>query len=183
MGRMELAERRILVSALVKKMRKKDSWAGETHIQKCVLFLQDMTNVPFGYEFVLYKHGPYSFDLRNELTEMRSRLYLEVEPRTGYGPSFTLGPRGNIAAGRPHDHRDAIDFVCDEISTKGVRSLERISTAFFIQSEPENSGRDDDEIAKLITELKPHISLKEARLAVNEVTEIEKKLSTTGISK
>ncbi len=178
---MKSAERRTLISKLVKTMRVKDSWAGETHVQKCVLFLQDLTNVPLGYEFVLYKHGPYSFDLRNELAEMRARLYLDVEPRSGYGPSFTLGPWGKKAADKSHDYGDAVEFVCDEISTKDVQSLERISTAFFIQSEPENSTLDSVEVAKRVSEIKPHISIEEARDAVGEVAEIREKRSKTRI--
>ena len=170
-----------MVSALVKKMRDKDSWAGETHIQKCVLFLQKMTKIPLGYEFVLYKHGPYSFDLRSELAEMRARLYLDVEPRSGYGPSFTLGHWGKKAAETPLRYGDAVEFVCNEISTKDVRWLERISTAFFIQSEPDNSELNSVEVAKRVIELKPHISFGEARVAVSEVAGLRDKLSKAGV--
>ena len=183
MERMTTGERRTLVSTLVKKMREKDSWAGETHIQKCVLFLQELTNIPLCYEFVLYKHGPYSFNLRNELAEMRASLYLEVEPRTGYGPSFTLGPWGEKAVEKPHNYSPAVEFVCDEISTRDVRSLERISTAFFIQSAPDNLKLSGAEVAKRVNELKPHISVEEAQVAVNEVTGIRHKLSVAGIPK
>ena len=178
---MTSGERRTLVSALVKTMRDKDSWAGETHIQKCIFFLQEMLNVPLGYQFVLYKHGPYSFDLRNELAAMRALLYLEVEPRSGYGPSFTLGHWGRKAADKSFNHSDEVEFVCDEISTKDVRSLERISTAFFIQSEPDNSELNSVEVAKRVIELKPHISFGEARVAVSEVAGLRDKLSKAGV--
>ena len=178
---MTSGERRTLVSALVKTMRDKDSWAGETHIQKCIFFLQEMLNVPLGYQFVLYKHGPYSFDLRNELAAMRALLYLEVEPRSGYGPSFTLGHWGQRAAETPSSYSDAVEFVCDEISTKDVRRLERISTAFFIQSEPDNSELNSVEVAKRVIELKPHISFGEARVAVSEVAGLRDKLSKAGV--
>ena len=181
MERMTTGERRTLVTALVKSMRDKDSWAGETHIQKCIFFLQKMLKVPLDYEFVLYKHGPYSFDLRSELAEMRARLYLEVEPRSGYGPSFTLGHWGKRAAETPSSYSDAVEFVCDEISTKDVRRLERISTAFFIQSEPDNSELNSVEIAKRVIELKPHISFGEARVAVSEVAGLQDKLSKAGV--
>ena len=176
MERMTTGERRTLVTALVKSMRDKDSWAGETHIQKCIFFLQKMLKVPLGYQFVLYKHGPYSFDLRNELAAMRARLYLEVEPRSGYGPSFTLGHWGRRAAETPSSYSDEVEFVCDEISTEDVRGLERISTAFFIQSEPDNSELNSVEVAKRVNELKPHISFEEARDAVHEVAGLRKKL-------
>ena len=52
MERMNLPERRALICHLVDEMRENDSWAGHTHIQKCVLFLQDLFDVPTGYDFV-----------------------------------------------------------------------------------------------------------------------------------
>ena len=178
---MTSGERRTLVSALVKTMRDKDSWAGETHIQKCIFFLQEMLNVPLGYQFVLYKHGPYSFDLRNELAAMRALLYLEVEPRSGYGPSFTLGHWGRKAAETSSSYSAAVEFVCHELSTRDVRSLERVSTAFFIQSEHENSELNRDDVAKQVSELKPHISFEEARDAVDEVAGLRDRLVKAGI--
>ena len=181
MERMTTGERRTLVTALVKSMRDKDSWAGETHIQKCIFFLQKMLKVPLGYEFVLYKHGPYSFDLRSELAEMRARLYLEVEPRSGYGPSFTLGHWGKRAAETPLSYSGAVEFVCNEISTKDVRWLERISTAFFIQSTHDESVLKGGDIAKQVSELKPHISPEEARDAVREVVGLQDRLLKTNI--
>ncbi|MCL6557372.1 MAG: hypothetical protein K6U74_00970, partial [Firmicutes bacterium] len=61
-------KRKALLLSLVKAMESQGSWCGETHIQKCSYFLQAMLGVPLGFEFILYKHGPFSFDLRDELT-------------------------------------------------------------------------------------------------------------------
>ena len=58
MATMNERERRALVCLLVKEMGQTDSWAAETHIQKCVYFLQEMMKVPVGYDYILYKHGP-----------------------------------------------------------------------------------------------------------------------------
>jgi len=94
MDRLSLGERQALLTELVDEMRKADSWAGETHQQKCIYVLQEMLGVPLGFDYVLYKHGPFSFDLRDELTEMRADLLLQLEPRTSYGPSYKPGPLG-----------------------------------------------------------------------------------------
>ena len=59
--------------------------------------------------------------------------------------------------------------------------LERISTAFFIQSEPDNSELNSVEVAKRVIELKPHISFGEARVAVSEVAGLRDKLSKAGV--
>ena len=133
MERMNLPDRRALICHLVDKMRENDSWAGHTHIQKSVLFLQELFGVPMGYEFVLYLHGPFSFELRNDLALMRARLQLDVEHRRGYGPSFILGTHGKPATESPTGYEDAIEFVARKLSWNDVRLLERLSTAFFLQ--------------------------------------------------
>ena len=175
MERMNQVERRNLVCHLVKGMHERDSWAGETHIQKCVLFLQKLMGVPTGYDFVLYLHGPFSFDLRSDLALMRARLQLDVEPRPSYGPSFILGVRGELAVESPTGHEDAIDFIAREVSVKNTRALERLSTAFFMQGKhPSKSAR---EIAAEIHRLKPHISVEQARRAIEEVNVLRQRAS------
>ena len=167
MERIGQVERRSLLCHLVAEMRDADSWAGETQIQKSVLFLQELLGVPLGYEFVLYKHGPFSFDLRSELALMRARLQLDVEPNLHYGPSFLPGVRGLLAIKVPTRHEDAITFVAEEVSVKDTRSLERISTAFFLQEKLPSLN--SNQIAAEINRLKPHISIEQAHSAVQEV--------------
>src|ERR1700738_1219654 len=82
-------DRFVLVAELANRMRNEGSWAGETHLQKCVYFLQELLGVPTDYDFVLYKHGPFSFTLREELGEMRSEGLLEIRMNPQpYGPSL-----------------------------------------------------------------------------------------------
>ncbi len=51
--------------------------------------LHALTNVPF--DFVLCKHRPYSFELRDELDSMRADRLLERQPQTApYGPRIVL---------------------------------------------------------------------------------------------
>src|SRR4051794_26143774 len=70
-------------------MSKRGSWCGETHVQKTTFLLQQLLSVDIGFEFVLYKHGPFSFDLRDALSEMVADNLLEsVVRQPGYGPSL-----------------------------------------------------------------------------------------------
>ena len=166
MKRMNRPDREDLICHLVDAMGEAGSWVGETQIQKSAMFLQELLNVPLGYQFVLYKHGPFSFDLRSELAEMRAGLRLGVEPHLGYGPSFTLAKWGRVAMERPTEYLDEIKFVAERISTEASRPVERISTAFYMTEKyPEQSN---NEIAKEINRLKPHISEAQALLAIEE---------------
>lgn len=172
---MEHEQRWALICHLVEAMKSEGSWAGETHIQKCSLFLQDMLEVKMGYQFVLYLYGPYSFDLRDDIAQMRAMLVLNVAQHTGgYGPSFELGRWGRrtIAAGDMGKRESsAIDFVAREIATKNTRELERISTAFFLKTRYPNKSA--SEIAEWINQLKPHIPIPSALNAIVEVERLK----------
>lgn len=76
---MKRLQRDAVILSLIENLRAKGSWCGETHIQKATYFVQELLRVPLEFEFVLYKHGPYSFDLSDELTaqcgQMRSSNY------------------------------------------------------------------------------------------------------------
>ena len=93
---MERLKRSALVIALIEQLRNKGSWCGETHIQKTIYFLQELLRVPLGFEFILYKHGPYSFDLSDELTAMRADELVELKLQQPYGPSVSLSGNRRI---------------------------------------------------------------------------------------
>jgi hypothetical protein len=62
MERLSYSVRCALAVELAKQLRAEGSWCGETHLQKATFIIQDMTKANLGYKFVLYKHGPYSFE-------------------------------------------------------------------------------------------------------------------------
>ncbi len=161
-----------LIIGLLKRLRKKGSWCGETHLQKSIYFLQVLTDVPMGFDFILYKHGPFSFDLRDELTAMRAdRLIEHVFQPAPYGPSLRTTKSGNYV----YDHfpvtlkkySSKLDFVADSLGDKGVGELERMGTALYVmQEKPDANIRTN---AEYIHELKPHVSVQDALLALQEV--------------
>ena len=171
MEHMKERERRALVCLLVKEMGQTDSWAAETHIQKCVYFLQEMLKAPVGYGYIFYKHGPYSFDLRSELAVMRARYQLDLKPRYPYGPSFILGFRGEMNLGLVTEYEDTVRFVATNLSVKTAGSLERLSTALYVTRK--NSELTDEEAARRINELKPHVKIPQAADAICELHKLE----------
>jgi hypothetical protein len=58
---MQRIEQSGLIAVLADSLRKRGSWAGETHIQKAGYLLQELLGVPLNMKFILYKHGPFSF--------------------------------------------------------------------------------------------------------------------------
>lgn len=166
---------------LINKMSSIGGWCGETHIQKTAFFLNGLMGVQLGYDFILYKYGPYSFDLRDDLVAMKANRFLKAEPKYPYGPSFSLGELGNVVIGEFSEtlslYEKQIGFITQELGNKGVVELERISTALLITMEHKNQSGTDNRADRLI-EIKPHISLRDAQDAVKTVDELRKKAET-----
>jgi hypothetical protein len=169
---MQQLERASILLALNEELRKAGSWAGETHMQKAVFFLQELMHVPLAFDFILYKHGPFSFDLRDELTFMRAQDFLRLVPQYPYGPILIAGEKGDLLKKVfeqvVEPYLPQIRFVSQKLGAKTVAELEKTATALYIiLREPSNTDR-----AQRLTSLKPHIALPEARVALSEVETI-----------
>lgn len=167
---MKTFEKASIVSALANALRKRGSWAGETHIQKAMYFLQQMLEVPTDFEFVLYKHGPFSFDLRETLTLMEAEDLIRWQPHQyPYGPSMQPGPDHEYLdrhfGGFVEPYLPQIGFVADRLAARGVKELERLATALYVTHE----GGETSKRAERIHELKPHVTLAEADKAIEDL--------------
>jgi uncharacterized protein YwgA len=169
---MSRKERYALLAALMKRLHDTGSWCGETHLQKAVFFVQELLQVPFDYNFRLYRHGPYSFDLRDELASMHAddalRLRAQAYP---YGPTLEPTERGerlmDAFAGLVERHSRDLDFIAARLGSKDVKSLERIATGFLVSLQMRESTQ--NERAERLHELKPHITMPLALDAVRDV--------------
>ena len=168
-------EKAVIILDLIDKLSQKGSWCGETHIQKSLYFLQELTDVPLGFDFILYKHGPFSFDLRDELNAMRADYMLTYQvPVPPYSPGLLQTDSGkkikNHFTGSVEKYSKQIEFIASNIGNSGVVELERLGTALLVTRQ--NNVSNKEERAKKINELKPHVSLEEAFLAVEKVDEM-----------
>lgn len=170
---MKRLQREAVLLSLIKAMRSRGSWCGETHIQKATYFLQELLEVPMGFEFILYKHGPFSFDLSDEITAMRANALLQYQSRLPYGPSlFPTEESQNFLEQFPKTlkhYAKKIQFVAETIRTLGVADLERLAIALYVTFNEDGEGTSR---VNRITELKPHIKIDEANLAITAVDTI-----------
>ena len=171
-----------IVTKLAKRLRHYGSWCGETHIQKAMYLLQDLLEVPTGFDFVLYKHGPYSFDLSDELTSLRADGLLVLQPQAApYGPRFAVTPlTKRLHASFPKTlakHSESIEFVARALGGKRVDELERLATALYVtkQRASEHVGSVQSR-AKCLNRLKPHVSVQAAAKAVEEIDQLTAQL-------
>lgn len=161
-----------LILNLALALKKNGSWAGETHIQKAAYYLKELLNVPFEADFLLYKHGPFSFDLREQLTDMEGLGFIKWNSLPPYGPSVAEGPFGEQLRAKfsslSDQYATQIDFIARRLGQHNVASLERIATALYVTMEGyQGSAR----VARII-ELKPHVDVPLAEKAVQEFDSI-----------
>ena len=160
------------ILTIAEELRQQGSWTGETHLQKVGYFLQELLGVPLNAEYILYKHGPYSFGLHNTLEEMRAFQYVDWRPNPyPYGPTLVEGPLGETLkrfTDEPSELRNRITFAAQSLGKKRVTELERLATALYVTL---NGDRSADRSTR-IHELKPHVEIADAQAAVAELDEI-----------
>lgn len=161
----------VLTGRIVERLNSMGSWCGETHIQKSAYIAKIVEQVPLESEFILYKHGPYSFDLSATLLDMRAQNIVVATPQGGYGSSYSLnnGLWSAItrASGGSYDrYMESINFVCSQFAKRKVSELERVATAVFVRVNYSNLS--PDEMRSKLMELKPHIGRTESALAFQE---------------
>ena len=152
---------------------------GETHIQKATYFLQQLLDVPLEFSFILYKHGPFSFDFREFLTYMEAEEFISWQAQPPYGPSLRKGDMGEALIeqfGNSTSIFDAkVNFVADWLGMKNVAELERIATALYVTQEGVVAS--PLRVSRLM-ELKPHIDVAQSQAAISELDAMRAALTT-----
>jgi len=169
----EARKRKAILLRQISLLRDNESWCGETHVQKACFFLERLTKVPLDFDFILYRHGPFSFQLRDELTELRAVGYLDLVTRVQpYGPSLVLTARGEETVKRRsvliERFEREMGFIAVRVGAKRVTDLERLATALYLTPTAE-PGVKLEERASELHRLKPHIPLQQARSAVETI--------------
>lgn len=178
---MKEASRAALLAELVRELRKNESWAGETHVQKTTYFLQELFGVPFDFKFTLYKFGPFSFDLRDQLNEMRNldQLEFESQPKP-YGPKLKVGDGSDQLRTRfPKTikrYKEPVKFVSKELGPYGVAKLERVATALLVTKEMPDASV--EERSARLNKYKPHVSLELSKEAIETVDGLTEEAAT-----
>ena len=180
---MDMMEKDAVLLKLTERLRGHGSWCGETHMQKATYLLQDMLHVPMGFDFILYKHGPFSFELKDEITEMRADTLLTWQEQPApYGESLLVAPLGRqMLESHKSDitlYEKQIEYVAKIINNQGVKDLERLATAFYVRN---TCGKISlEEQVNQLRQFKPHITEEEARQAVQEIDKIVQDVNKMG---
>jgi uncharacterized protein YwgA len=168
-----------LLLTITKSLRDAGSWCGETHVQKTAYLLSELKGVNPGWKFVLYKHGPYSFDVHDDLVSAQALDLLVQEPKPPYGPSLELTEAGARILDRPGEpaahNLQSIRAVTSRVGPKNIFELEQLATAVYVTH---SVGKADlAERANQLQALKPHISPDAAQKAVVDADRLQEEVS------
>jgi uncharacterized protein YwgA len=176
MNEHQTLQRQTLIYCLVEALRSKGNWCGETHIQKTMFFLDELSNHAVGYEFILYKHGPFSFELSEDLSVMDARGFVKDEiANINYGPRLNINPTVRNMLTEKFGQltvqvQDAMTFVVNKLADCGVATLERLGTALYFTRKECVDG--SEARASRIHEVKPHVTEAQALESVKTVNAI-----------
>jgi hypothetical protein len=160
-----------LVLAVIRGLHVHGSWTGKTHVQKALFLMKAAARIEVPFAYVLYKHGPYSFELESELEQMQSYAAVKIEPNAeGFGVVLTTGPGAGFAtrlAQLSKTEQTQVELTCQFVGNRNMADLERLATAAWIRM---NEGRTESHrVAARLNQLKPHISVPQAEAADAEV--------------
>lgn len=172
---MQRLKRAAVLTRLIERLDNRGSWCGETHVQKAVYLLQDLGRVPIGFTFIMYRYGPFSFELRDDLTSMRADMLLRLKSAGPYSPRIAVTEMGRRIQGfyslTLKRYEEPIEFIAKSVGSRNADELERIGTAFFVSRRLGDSSSVDARIAEIL-QLKPHIRSDDARSAVIEMSQM-----------
>ena len=169
---MRRLQKAAVIVGLADALRNQGSWCGETHLQKASFFLKELFDDELDFEFILYKHGPFSFELREELMSMRADGLLKLEKQPyPYGPRLAATERGeemkHTYPKTLRKRKAGVSFIAEHLGSKDVNELERLATALWVTRHGESGSRQAR--AREIHSLKPHVSIESALQAVDEL--------------
>lgn len=160
---------------LMRALKANGSWCGETHVQKTLFLCQELLDIPSNFKFILYKHGPYSFELSEHLQGLIADEFVHVRSRPPYGPSLELSDEATALSRSVAESSlvRKLDFIAGKLGRKGVGELERLATAVYVNHKHGESIPLEHRVG-MLTSLKPHVAADAARNAFLEVDSVQR---------
>lgn len=143
-----------IVLRAVQSLNKVGSWTGKTHVIKSLFIASSKVELPF--QFVLFKHGPYSFDANDAIEFMSAVKMLELTSTPPYGVKLKPGQIERIIE-TDVDPKvlEAVDEAAKAVGSCDVKELEAFATSLWV-SEKQDPADNTDWFTG-VKKLKPHL--------------------------
>jgi uncharacterized protein len=160
----ELYRKISIILSLIEKSPSKT--LGRTAIVKLLYLLQEIKNIPLGYDFRLYTYGPFDSDILCDLEFAQSIRALKVKTvihSSGYSYNFK---EGNDAITIKEEMKEwllknqtDIKWVSEKFGGNTASDLELIATILYVDRElaQENKGSLES-LAQRVREVKPRFT-------------------------
>lgn len=159
-----------ILGRIVEQVEARQLFCGETLLQKSAYFLKEMFGAPISAPFRIYYYGPFSFDLRDTLGTMEALEIVQTAPHE-WGATYRVGKRFRQVEQQYSrtllSLEPQIDWIVRELAPLGVKELEPLATALFLRRE--NADASVAELAERLHQIKPHVSVDAARVAIGKV--------------
>ena len=143
-----------IVLRAVRGLNAAKSWTGKTHVIKSLYIASTKADLPF--EFVLFKHGPYSFDANDAIESMSAIGVLEMMATPPYGVRLKPGRTAtSVRTEIEPQIVDAIDSAIRLVGESDVKALEAIATSVWVHEKKHVNS--ENEWQQEVQNLKPHL--------------------------
>lgn len=182
---MNYLDRAAILLAIIERMIYYNERCVFNHIQKAVYFLQELLNVPFGYQFIHYKHAAFSPNLKGDLSRMKAVQFFELDHDNLDPLCIVPGPRSGLLkkwADSDLRHRERIepitvnlykryiDIITSYLAGKHTTEIERLTTALYVLTNENHVSR--------ICQLTPRVSREQAASAIDKIEKFMGTLAT-----
>lgn len=164
----------------IDQLNQQKSWTGRVHIHKLLYLTKELLKSEVPFQFDLYRFGPYSFDLDEEIRELTTfGLASGSLISEGYGPSYRVAekfksileqPEGEL----PEDNLRDLEKVARAIGASSSGDLELLATCLWVEHQESISGADD--VIARVKQIKPRYSEPQIRAQHQQLEALKQKL-------
>lgn len=146
-------DRFVIIRYLVDKLTD----VGKTKTQKIIYFLQYVFGIPLEYVYKMHYFGPYSEELNDDLIDMRSHGYIDIErDPNGYGYHVTPGNEAvDSMANMKKEHVKKLDNCLEKLGAFDLSDLELLGAIHFVKNVALTPIKDKSEVIEMVARLKP----------------------------
>lgn len=165
-------ERYALIADLVRRFDTERITLGKTALQKMVFLLQRVFGFDSDYAYTLYTYGPFCADLARDLDIVEGFGGTVIAHDLSYGGyDLRVGPATDELRRRGAPFlaqvSTALDRLVADYGRSTVKELELRSTIIYVA----HPGRDNQELVRLVHQVKPHFSEVQIEAARRELDE------------
>jgi uncharacterized protein YwgA len=165
-------ERYALIADLVRRFDTERITLGKTALQKIVFLLQRVFGFDSDYAYTLYTYGPFCADLARDLDIVEGFGGTVIAHDLSYGGyELRVGPATDELRRRGAEFltkvSNSLDQLVADYGRATVKELELRSTIIYMAK----AGRDNEELVRLVHQVKPHFSEVQIEAARRELDE------------